>query len=90
VATREDGKGALAALREAEPGMEVIVTTADGTEHRYEVTGREAIVKKALPVAEIFARDGRPLLVLITCGGEYNPQLRSHRDNIVVTATPVE
>ncbi|GAA4399557.1 class F sortase [Fodinibacter luteus] len=89
VATREDGPGALASLRGAEPGMRLTVTTADGTEHEYEVRGREAIVKKALPVDEIFARDGRPLLVLITCGGEYNPQLRSHRDNIVVTATPV-
>ena len=69
--------------------MRVTVTTADGTEHDYEVVGRRAIVKKALPVDEIFARDGRPLLVLITCGGEYLPELRSHRDNIVVTAVPV-
>ncbi|WP_377639788.1 class F sortase [Oryzobacter terrae] len=89
VATREDGPGALAALRSARPGMRVVVTTADGTEHAYEVRGREAIVKKALPVDEIFARDGRPLLVLITCGGEYLPELRSHRDNVVVTAVPV-
>lgn len=89
VATREDGPGALAPLRGATPGMRVTVTTADGTKHDYEVVGREAIVKKALPVDEIFARDGRPLLVLITCGGEYLPELRSHRDNIIVTAVPV-
>ena len=89
VATREDGAGALAPLRGAEPGMRVTVTTADGQEHDYEVAGRESVVKKALPVDEIFARDGRPLLVLITCGGEYLPELRSHRDNIVVTAVPV-
>lgn len=90
VATREDGPGALAALRGARPGMRVTVTTSDGTKHDYEVVGRRAIVKKALPVDEIFARDGRPLLVLITCGGEYLPELRSHRDNIVVTAVPVD
>lgn len=89
VATREDGPGALAPLRGAEPGMRVTVTTADGQEHDYEVAGRESVVKKALPVDEIFARDGRPVLVLITCGGEYLPELRSHRDNIVVTAVPV-
>lgn len=88
VATREDGPGALAPLRGAEPGMRVTVTTADGQEHDYEVAGRESFVKRALPVEEIFARDGRPVLVLITCGGEYLPQLRSHRDNIVVTAVP--
>ena len=89
VATREDGPGALAPLRGAKPGMRLTVTTADGTKHRYKVVGRDAIVKKALPVDEIFARDGRPLLVLITCGGEYLPELRSHRDNIIVTAVPV-
>ena len=88
MATREDGPGALAPLRNARPGMRVTVTTADGDRHDYEVVGREAIVKKALPVDEIFARDGRPLLVLITCGGEYLPELRSHRDNIIVTAVP--
>jgi hypothetical protein len=89
VATREDGPGALAPLRGATPGMRVTVTTADGVQHRYEVVGRELIVKKALPVDEIFAREGKPLLVLITCGGEYLPELRSHRDNVVVTAVPV-
>ncbi len=89
VATRADGPGALAALENAEVGMRVEVLDADGTRHRYEVTGREAVRKRALPVDEIFARDGRPLLVLITCGGEYIPELRSHQDNVVVTATPV-
>jgi sortase (surface protein transpeptidase) len=89
VATREDGPGALADLREASPGMRVEVTDADGAVHVYEVVGREAIVKQSLPVDDIFARDGRPLLVLITCGGEYIPELRTHRDNIVVTAVPV-
>lgn len=89
VATREDGAGALAALRDAEPGMVVKVTDAGGKTTRYTVTGREKIVKKTLPVDEIFARVGKPRLVLITCGGEYIPELRSHRDNIVVTATPL-
>jgi sortase (surface protein transpeptidase) len=89
VATREDGPGAFAPLLGAEEGMRIEVVDADGTRHRYVVRGRENISKKALPVDEIFARDGKPLLVLVTCGGEYIPELRSHRDNVVVTATPV-
>lgn len=89
VATREDGPGALAPLAGAREGMRVEVTDADGVEHTYEVTGRESVRKKALPVDEIFARDGAPRLVLITCGGEYLPELRAHRDNVVVTAAPV-
>jgi Sortase domain len=90
VATREDGPGAFAPLVGARKGMRIEVVDADGTRHRYVVRGREAISKKALPVDEIFARDGDPVLVLITCGGEYIPELRSHRDNVVVTAVPVD
>jgi sortase (surface protein transpeptidase) len=89
VATIEDGPGALAPLVEAEEGMVVEVVDGDGTVHRYEVRGRERISKKRLPTDEIFARDGDPLLVLVTCGGEYIPELGAHRDNIVVTAEPV-
>ncbi|MBD3782253.1 MAG: class F sortase [Micrococcales bacterium] len=89
VATQEDGPGALAPLERAEKGMRVEVTTADGATFRYTVSGRALIHKKALPVDEIFARDGAPRLVLVTCGGEYIPALRSHRDNVVVTAVPV-
>jgi hypothetical protein len=89
VATIEDGPGALAKLSGAEPGMRVDVVDSAGTLHRYTVSGRERISKKALPVDEIFARDGRPVLVLVTCGGEYIPELGSHRDNVVVTALPL-
>lgn len=88
VATREDGPGAFAPLKNAEVGMTIKVTDADGTKHSYTITGRQRIVKKTLPVEEIFARSGKPVLILVTCGGEYLPELRSHRDNIVVTATP--
>ncbi|MBR7742057.1 class F sortase [Phycicoccus sp. BSK3Z-2] len=89
VATREDGPGALAPLLGAEEGMRVEVVDADGTAHAYEVVGRESIRKQSLPVDRIFARDGDPLLVLVTCGGEYVPELRAHTDNVVVTARPI-
>ncbi len=90
VATAQDGPGALAPLERADVGMPVLVTDADGTVHRYVVRGREEIRKQRLPVDRIFARDGPPFLVLVTCGGEYLPELGSHRDNVVVTARPVE
>lgn len=89
IATREDGAGALAPLAGARPGMAVELVDSAGVTHRYVVRGRESVHKKALPVDRIFARDGRPLLVLITCGGEYIEKLRSHRDNLIVTAVPV-
>ncbi|RBY87525.1 class F sortase [Blastococcus sp. TF02A-26] len=85
----EQGLGALAALREAEPGDEVLVTDSAGAVTRWRVVGRELITKQELPLAELFARDGAPRLVLVTCGGPFLPEYRSYRDNVVVVAEPV-
>ncbi|MGY1619211.1 class F sortase [Geodermatophilus sp. SYSU D00691] len=85
----EQGLGALAPLREAAPGTEVVVTDAAGTTTRWRVVSRELISKQQLPLAELFARDGAPRLVLVTCGGPFDPGSRSYRDNVVVVAEPV-
>ena len=82
------GLGGLAPLRTAEPGDEVLVEGADGGVTRWTVVGRELIEKQQLP-AELFARTGAPRLVLITCGGPFDPELRSYRDNVVVVAEPI-
>ncbi len=89
VDTAAEGPGALFRLREVNIGDQITVVDAEGVSHLFEVAGKETVVKAALPVEEIFARDGRPLLVLITCGGEFQPELRSYSDNLVVTALPV-
>ena len=84
----EQGLGALAPLREAEPGDEVVVEAADGTSTRWTVTSRELIDKPGLPLGDLFTRTGAPRLVLITCGGPFDAGLRSYRDNVVVVAEP--
>ena len=56
---------------------------------RYRVVGKQTIVKQRLPTERLFARDGPPRLVLITCGGPFDAELRSYRDNLVVLAEPV-
>jgi hypothetical protein len=66
------------------------VTTADGDSVAYRVVGKETIVKQRLPVQRLFARDGAPRLVLITCGGPFVPELSSYRDNLVVVAVPID
>jgi sortase (surface protein transpeptidase) len=86
---REQGLGALAPLRAAEAGEEVVVTDAAGTATRWRVVSRELIEKQALPLDRLFARDGPPRLTLITCGGPFLPQFGSYRDNVVVVAEPV-
>ncbi|GAB2673933.1 class F sortase [Thalassiella azotivora] len=89
VDTRAGGPGALFRLRDLEPGDEVVVTTGSGREVTYRVSGREVFQKTALPTDDLFRRDGAPVLTIITCGGPFQPELRSYRDNVVVVADPV-
>lgn len=90
VDTRRGGPGALFRLAYVEVGAQVVVTTDDGEQLRYVVTGRQTIRKAALPVAQIFRRDGAHQLVLISCGGPFDPALGRYRDNVVVTAVPAD
>ena len=64
-------------------------TLAGGRALDYRVVGKETITKQRLPAERLFARDGAPRLVLITCGGPFLPDLGSYRDNLVVVAVPV-
>lgn len=90
VDTIAQGPGALFPMRNIEPGALIEVTDEAGTVLRYEVQGKEAIVKTDLPTDEIFARDGAPVLVIVTCGGPYLPNSRRYSENFVVTAVPVD
>lgn len=83
---REQGLGALAPLRDAATGTEIVVTDAEGTTTRWRVVSRELITKQVLPLDRLFARTGPPRLTLITCGGPFLPEYSSYRDNVVVVA----
>ena len=85
----EQGLGALAPLRTAGAGDEFAVTDAEGTTTRWVVVARELIRKRALPLDELFRRDGPPRLTLLTCGGPFLEEYGSYRDNVVVVAEPL-
>ncbi|GIJ07032.1 class F sortase [Micromonospora andamanensis] len=89
VDSAEQGRGAFYRLRELAPGDTVTATGDDGTERTYRVVAREEYDKTKIPLERYFARDGRPRLTLITCGGPFDAEARRYRDNIVVTASPV-
>jgi sortase (surface protein transpeptidase) len=86
---REQGLGELARLREAEVGAEVLVTDTAGGTTRWRVVSRAQIDKRALPVDRLFAREGPPRLVLVTCGGDFLPEHGAYESNVVVVAEPL-
>ncbi|MEV6690535.1 class F sortase [Micromonospora sp. NPDC051196] len=89
VDSAEQGRGAFYRLRELVPGDTLTAIGDDGTERTYRVVAREEYDKTKIPLERYFARDGRPRLTLITCGGPFDAEARRYRDNIVVTAVPV-
>jgi Sortase domain len=88
VDTWSAGPGALFRLARLRPQDRVVVDTSAGPVG-YVVDGVRQYPKTRLP-AEAFATTGRPRLVLITCGGEFDARSRHYADNVVVYATPAD
>lgn len=86
--TYAGARGPFTELAGVERGAVVVVTSADGTDHRYVVEGVRAADKDALDREELFRTTGPPSLALVTCGGAYDPVTRSYASNVVVTARP--
>lgn len=83
-------KGVFFRLGDLRAGDVVIVDFADGGSRTFVVRERASVAKEALPVEELFRREGRPILTLITCGGDFNPATRSYRNNVIVRAVPTD
>jgi hypothetical protein len=80
--------GPFLRLAELQPGAAVEVRLADGSARRYQVVERAQHGKLVLP-ARTWRTSGPETLVLITCGGAFDEEIRRYADNIVVTAVPV-
>lgn len=80
--------GPFRSLVDLAPGATVNVGLADGSTRTYVVTERAQYPKRELPRERIWASTGPQTLVLITCGGAFNPDIRRYDDNIVVYAEP--
>ncbi len=82
--------GAFFNLAKLELGETLEVEMGDGSVLRYRVIDNQSYDKEELPAVELFRKDGDPVLTLITCGGTFDSERRSYRDNVVVTAEPIE
>lgn len=73
-------------LRDLSPGDTVDVGLADGSWATYEVTGTQQFPKAEFPTFEVFGATPDDVLRLVTCTGEFDRDIRSYDDNLVVTA----
>ena len=80
--------GPLARLRELGPGAPVTVDAADGSTRTFVVESLNLYDKTSLPTSQLFAREGAPALVIITCGGPFDSATGHYRDNVVAIARP--
>ena len=87
VDSREYGVGPLVALKQLRRGDDIVITTKRGTE-RFRVSNVRLIGKRDLDLRDVFTREGKPLLRILTCGGTYR-RSGGYQANVVVTARPV-
>jgi hypothetical protein len=86
--SRTYGVGVLAELVTAAPGATVRVA-AGGDGETYRITRVTQVPKdRTVNDTGAFDRAGPPRLVLITCGGAFDPGTGHYEDNVVVTAEP--
>jgi sortase (surface protein transpeptidase) len=81
-----EGPAVFFRLAELERGDEVLVERADGTTVRFTVTEVDRYPKDEFPTELVYGATPRAELRLITCGGEFDRDVRSYRDNVVVSA----
>ncbi|MGY2003538.1 class F sortase [Blastococcus sp. SYSU DS1024] len=84
-----EGPGAFWRLGELAPGDRIELTAADGTVHAFVVDGVGRWPKTEFPTDAVYRQAEGPELRLITCGGPFDEDARSYRDNVVVFATAV-
>lgn len=83
------GPDVFAGLAQARRGHRVLVDLRDGTVAAFRVVGTGRFAQREFPTDLVYADVRRPLLRLITCGGEYDEAMGRYLDNVVVFAVSV-
>ena len=85
-----DGPAVFFRLAELGVGDETDIHGEDGEVVTFRVTGKEQHAKSEFPAEEVHRSTGKPELKLVTCGGVFDADERSYRDNIIVSAERVD
>jgi radical SAM-linked protein len=88
VDSRVHGLGVLYELKGVRPGA--VIELSDGKRRqRYTVSSTRYVNQQSLATDdEFFRQDVDARLVVITCGGPFDPAKRRYRDNYIVLAIP--
>jgi sortase family protein len=84
------GPGVFYRLGELPVGAEVDVGRSDGTTVRFRVVDVTTAGKSDFPTARVYGPGPTPRLSLLTCGGDFDRAVRHYRDNVVVSAVPID
>jgi hypothetical protein len=84
------GPGVFYRLGELPVGAEVDVGRSDGSTARFRVVAVDTVGKTDFPTALVYGPGPTPRLSLVTCGGEFDRTVRHYRDNVVVSAVPID
>ncbi len=86
----QEGPAVFHGLDRVSPGDEVVVTDEDGERFTFEVERTEVVAKSNFPTAAVYDPVDRAELRLITCGGPFDAEAGSYRDNVIVYAVLTE
>jgi sortase (surface protein transpeptidase) len=82
--------GGFARLADVEAGDQVLIEREDGVTVVYAVDRVDEVDKNAFPTAQVYGPTTDAQLRLITCGGEFDTDVRSYEDNVIVFGHAVE
>ncbi len=85
VSSDVDGVGPFSLLPNLQQGDTVTVTMSDGSEQPFTVVKRERVSKHTVDYNAITS-ESPGMLILVTCGGEWDPKNRHYDDNVIVWA----
>ena len=85
-----DGPAVFFRLAELAVGDEIEIRGENGDVVTFQVTGKEQHAKSEFPAEKVHRSTGKPELKLVTCGGVFDADERSYRDNIIVSAERVD
>ena len=87
VDSQEEGPAVFFYLQYLEVGDEIHIERADGSTLTYVVDSSARHPKDEFPTDEVYGPTEQPTLRLVTCGGDFDFDVRTYEENVIVFAS---